>query len=98
MLLDAGNPLSAVSRWIGHASTEITRHYWEREPGSNRASRAHGLSAALARSLHLPWAPEGPRPLTTADTMHSSDDEDVLDPFTLLLDWNRALRRRLLRD
>ena len=80
MLLDAGNPLSAVSHWIGHASTEITSQYWERSPGQ------------LTQNLRMPWAPQ---PAPTAPMEPSSDEEEVLGAVSALLDRNRALRRRL---
>lgn len=110
ILLDAGNSLHDVSQWIGHHSTEMTNHYWERSP------------ASLSRSMHLPWMVGGGTALGPRDGgarlrydvpvqddggsgssteemegKESDDDDDAALERALaqLIERNRCLRRRV---
>ena len=56
MLLDAGNPLAEVSRWIGHASVDMTQHYWER--GRDTALQLPWLQTTTGGDHHHPPAEE----------------------------------------
>lgn len=66
----------------------MTQHYWERSPSS------------LTKTMRLPWLQQPPTTdhlpsENTADQEPGDEDEEVVDAFVMLLERNRALRRRL---
>lgn len=65
----------------------MTQQYWERNPLS------------LTKAMRLPWLHSGDNHVIRDGIREEEEEEgEVLDAFVMLLERNRALRRRLTQE